>query len=103
MDKVWKVKERMIAKYFGTVRTPLSGFNSKHTGADIIHERLFVEHKHRKKHTLVSLWDSVKVLARKENKIPVVTVSQHGRKGFWLFIHSDDLTAVANQRLKVEK
>jgi hypothetical protein len=99
----WKQRERQVAEYFGVRRTPLSGMNSGHTGADIIHDLLFVEHKQRKRHAVISLWDKVKQLAHKENKIPVVTLSVKGRPGFWLLIHSSDLTAVANQRLIVKR
>ena len=83
---------------FGCRRTPLSGSNSGHTSADIIHDKLFVEHKHRAKHTLLTLFDAVKKLAKKEEKIPVVTISEKGRHGFWILCHSSQLTEVANQR-----
>ena len=99
----WKKRERQVAKFFGTERVPLSGSNSKITGADIIHDKLFVEHKHRRRHTLLSLYDRVKAIAKKENKIPVVTISELGRSGFWVLVHSSDLTAVANQRLAARK
>ena len=101
--KTWKQRERDVAAYFGGRRTPLSGMNSGHTSADIIHDKLFVEHKHRKKHTLLTLFDAVKKLAIRENKIPVVTISEHGRHGFWIVCHSSDLTAVANQRQLTHK
>ena len=94
----WKGRERQVAKYFGGDRTPLSGNNSKHTGADVIHERLFVEHKHRKRHSILTLFEKVKRLALKENKLPVVSISESGRHGFWILVHSQDLLAVANQR-----
>jgi len=98
-DKVWKARERQVARYFGANgRTPLSGGNSGGTRADIRHDFIFVEHKHRVRHAAISLWDKVKKLARKEGKIPVVTLSVKGRPGFWVMVHSDDLTAVANQR-----
>ena len=96
--KTWKQRERDVAAYFGCRRTPLSGMNSGHTSADIIHDTLFVECKHRKRHALLSLFDAVKKLATKENKTPVVTISEHGRHGFWIVCHSSDLTAIANQR-----
>jgi len=99
----WKSRERKVAAFFGGKRTPLSGINSGHTSADIIHDRLFVEQKHRKRHSILTLFDAVKKLAQKENKIPVVTISEHGRKGFWILVHSSDLTAVANQRVKVRE
>ena len=94
----WKDRERQTAKFFGGRRTPLSGSNSGHTAADIIHDRLFVEHKHRAKHTLLTLFDADKKMAKKEEKIPVVTISEKGRRGFWILCHSSQLTEIANQR-----
>ena len=99
----WKARERQVANYFGCRRTPLSGINSAHTSADIIHDYLFVEHKHKKRHALLSLFYKVKKLAMKENKIPVVTISEKGKHGFYILCHSDDLTAIANQRLETKK
>ena len=97
-DKTWKRNERKIAKFFNTFRTPLSGGSSRHTRSDTLHENLFIQQKHRKKHSVISLWDATKEMADKENKIPVVTLTEHGRKGFWVMCHSGDLIAVANQR-----
>lgn len=97
-DKAWKQRERLVARFFGCKdRTPLSGRNGKITSSDTLHPNLFIEHKHRKRHTLVSLWNEVKKLAKKEKKIPVVTVSEHNRPGFWLLAHSDDLKDVAKE------
>lgn len=87
----WKNKERKIADYFGTTRTPLSGGNSKITRSDTLHPKLFIEQKHRKKYALVSLWDKVKKMARKENKIPIITLTQDNKHGFWIVVHSNDL------------
>lgn len=88
-----------MSKYFGgDGRTPLSGGNSGGIWADIRHDFLFVEHKHKARHAVVSLWDTVKALAKKESKISIVTLSVKGRPGFWIMVHWDDLTAVANQR-----
>ena len=94
----WKGRERQIAKFFGTRRTPLSGGNSGHTRSDTLHEHLFIEQKQRKKHSAVTLWDETKEMADKENKIPIVTLSEKGRPGFWLLIKSTDFDAIANQR-----
>jgi len=99
----WKSRERQVAAFFSAKRTPLSGINSGHTSADVIHKRLFIEQKHRKRHSILTLFRAVKKLARKENKIPVVTLTEHGRQGFWILVHSSDLTAVANQRVKVRE
>lgn len=97
--QTWKAIERKIADFFGTVRTPLSGGNSRHTRSDTLHESLFVEAKYRKTHSAVTLWRETAEYAKRENKIPVVCLSEKGKKGFWVVVHSDDLTAVANQRL----
>lgn len=101
-DKAWKALERRIAEFFGTVRNSLSGGNSKMTRSDTLHERLFIEAKHRVKHSAVTLWRDTKELADKENKIPVVCLSEKNKKGFWIVCHSSDLTAIANQRLNVK-
>ena len=98
-DKTWKARERQAARYFGCPdRNPLSGRNSKHTASDTLHHCLFIEHKHRKRHAIVRLWYRVKALALKENKIAVVTLSEHGKPGLWVMCHSSDLNAVATQR-----
>lgn len=89
--KTWKNRERQIAEFFGTERTPLSGGNSKITRSDTLHPVLFVEQKHRKKHAVVGLWDDTKTLAAKEDKTPVITLTQHNRPGFWIVVHCDDL------------
>lgn len=93
--KTWKGRERKIAAYFGTVRTPLSGGNSGHSRSDSRHPRLFLEDKHRKRHAVISLWDETKKLAEKEGKTPVIALTQHGRHGFWIMCHCDDLQVVA--------
>ncbi len=96
----WKQRERQIAKFFGTTRTPLSGGNSGHTRSDTLHPRLFVEQKLRQKHSAVTLWDSTRGLAQKENKIPVVTLAEKGRPGFWIVMHSSDFETVAREVIK---
>ena len=97
-DKTWKAVERRVAGFFGVRRNPLSGSNSGGTHSDSLHERLFIETKHRKKHSAVSLWRKTEDLAHKENKIPVVVLCEKGARGFWILVHASDLTAVANQR-----
>lgn len=102
-SKTWKSIERKIAAFFGTVRTPLSGGNSRHTRSDTLHELLFIEIKYRKAHSAVTLWRKTAEYAKKENKIPVVCLSEKGKAGFWVVVHSSDLTAVSNQRDIVSK
>lgn len=100
-DKVWKQRERGVARFFGARgRTPLSGGNSGHTRSDTLHERLFIEHKHRVRHAIINLWDRIKPLAMKEGKAPVVTLSVKGRPGFWIMVHSSHLGIVAKEIAK---
>jgi hypothetical protein len=101
--KTWKSREAQIAKSFGTERTPLSGGNSKHTRSDTLHPRLFIEQKHRKRHSVVTLWDETNVLAAKEGKVPVVTLTEHGRPGFWVLVHCDDLKELAEELLLCDR
>ena len=93
-DKYWKARERQIARFFNGTRNPLSGGNSRHTRGDVIHEKLYVEIKSRKKHSAVSLWDETKVLADREGKTPVVVLAEKGRPGFWILCHSDDFVKI---------
>ena len=90
-DKTWKAFERRVADFFHGKRNPLSGGNSGHTQADVIHDRLFIECKCREKFAVISLWDATKILADKEHKTPVVCLHENGRKGFFILVHSDDL------------
>ena len=92
MDKAWKAFERRVAAFFKTERNALSGGNSKRTRSDTLHPDLLIECKQRKRFAAVRLWDDTKRLADKENKTPVVCLSEKGRPGFWLLIHSDDFT-----------
>ena len=89
-DKAWKQRERDVAHFFSGQRNPLSGRNSKHTAADVIHEKLFIECKLRKKHTVISLWDETKALADQEGKTPVVVLCERNRPGFWIMVRSED-------------
>ncbi len=99
-SKTWKNIERKIARFFGAERNPLSGGNGKHGRSDSLHPVLFVETKYRQVHSAVTLWRDTAGKAKKEGKIPVVCLSEKGKQGFWVMCHSEDLTAVANQRTK---
>ena len=91
-DKAWKQFERRVARFFGTERNALSGGNSKLTRSDSLHHTLFIECKQRKRFASVRLWEATKRLADKEDKTPVVCLSERNRPGFWILVHSDDLT-----------
>jgi hypothetical protein len=91
-DKTWKAFERRVAKFFKGRRNPLSGGNAGHTRADVIHDSLYIECKCREKFAVISLWNETKELATLEHKTPVVCLHENGRKGFFVLVHSDDLT-----------
>lgn len=80
----------MWPPFFHGQRTPLSGGNSGHTRADVIHDRLFIEVKLRQKHTAVTLRDETNALADREGKTPVVVLCEKNRPGFWIMVHSED-------------
>jgi hypothetical protein len=92
-DKTWKKFERSVARWFGCERT---GPMQSKDASDINHHCLHVQCKHSKRIAMVTLWDAAKDVSG--DKIPVVAVKQKGRRGFWLFVHSDDLRAVSEQR-----
>ena len=103
-DKAWKKRERQVARWFGVQRVPGSGCDAKYgrtSASDSTHGVLFVEVKLRKKHTVVTLWDAVKVKARQGGKTPVVALAEGGRPGWWLLVHCDDAEAVLWERLEV--
>lgn len=97
-DKPWKRFERTVAKFFGSVRNALSGRNSKVTASDSLHPKLFIEGKHWKRVSIITLWDKTAALAKRENKIPVVTIGIRGRPGFWVLVKNTDLIPVALER-----
>lgn len=89
-DKAWKAYERVVAKYFGSTRTPLSGGNGKQTRSDSLHPKLYVECKYSAKSALDSLFQETKEKAIKENKIPIICTKKKGTDGFLITIHSSD-------------
>lgn len=100
-NKVWKQRERQVAKFFGTHRTPLSGGASRHTRSDTLHKKIFVECKYRKKHAVIKLWNETNEMAKKEKKTPVVALCEHGKPGFWVMMHSADLKNIATYICKL--
>ena len=89
--RTWKKRESDVAGFFNGQRTPLSGGNSKVTRADVIHDKLFIECKLKKKHTVITLWDETAKIAKVEGKTPVIALCEKNRPGFWVLVHSDDL------------
>ena len=85
----WKAGERRVAAYFGTLRTSLSGGNSKITRSDTMHPRLFIETKHRASHAVRTLYDETAKQAKVEGKTPVVALIDKNKAGFLVVVHSD--------------
>lgn len=90
-DKAWKRDERKVAEFFGTVRNPLSGINSKVTGSDTRDKRLYIENKRRKSHAVMNLLREVRKAAMSEEKLATVCLTEHNRVGFGILVHSDDI------------
>lgn len=92
--KTWKQRERSVARMLGAERNPLSGRNSGRTASDSSHSEFFIETKHRKRHAILTVWDQAARHAKREGKIPVVALTQHGRPGCWWVIRSQDLNTL---------
>lgn len=97
----WKKRERNAAALFGARRQPGSGSGGRpdETRSDSRHPRLFLECKLRQKHTVVTLWDETKTLAAREGKTPVLMLSEKGRPGQWIVVHSGDLDTLIVETL----
>lgn len=92
----WKGFERLVAKFFGSKRVPLSGSNSGHgTNSDSLHPKIYIECKVRDKFALWSLFVDTENKAKVEKKVPVVAIKQKGEKGYLLVIRPEDLQKVA--------
>ncbi len=96
-NKPWKDFERVVAGFFGTFRTPLSGRASRHTAGDVIHKDYLIECKYRKKLSLFTLWRRTKALAKKEGKIPILAFKEKGKEGWIFAVHVEDLIKIAER------
>jgi hypothetical protein len=98
----WKSSERRIARMFGAERNVGSGSMGRKdkTSSDSTHPTLYIECKLREKHSAVSLYDDTAKKAKKEKKIPVVTLSEKKRPGFWVLVHIDHLPLVTAELAK---
>ena len=86
--KSWKKLEQKVARLRGTERTPLSGGNGKLTRSDTLDKTFFIECKLRKDPAVWNLYEQVELLAKSENKIPVLVIKKKGKHGE-LFIVND--------------
>ena len=86
----WKRVESKVAAKFGTVRTPLSGSNSRHTSSDSLRKDLYIEIKCRKAWAIFTLWKDVKAKAKKEKKHPILILHEVGKHSY-LRVEETDL------------
>ncbi len=94
----WKELERCAARFFGTVRTALSGGNSKITRSDTLHDRLYVECKYGQRVAPWTLYMDALTKAKLEDKIPVLVLKQARESDFLLVMRSQDLGTVYSER-----
>lgn len=100
-DKAWKRREREAAGFFGAQRQVLSGSSgrSDRGQSDSTHEYLYIETKLRQTHSARTLHDDAAKKARKEGKAPVLMLSDAGRPGFLVCVHTANLDALVAERL----
>lgn len=91
----WKRRERKIAAFFGTKRTPLSGGNSGHgTRSDSLHDKFYIEAKYRARQAVWNLYLETDELASKEGKKSILTLCQKNEQGFLIVVHNEDFEEV---------
>lgn len=93
-EPAWKVAERRLAGIFGVRRRPLSGGNQGGGRDDAIHPALYLESKHTQKSSLWTLYRDARKKAGKEYKVPVLGISEKGKPGVLLVIHSASMRDV---------
>ena len=92
----WKRRERSSAALFGARRQPLSGSSGRddRSCSDSTHERLYIETKLRATWGVRTLFDRMKLLAQREEKIPVLALASKGKRGCLFVVDSADLPAL---------
>ena len=101
--RAWKKSEEKLARFFGSTRRPLSGGNSKTGRDDSLHPVLFLENKYTSRSALWTLYRKTRELAKKEDRIPVIGISEPAAPGTLLVIHTDDLLKVFVEYLRAAK
>ncbi|MGC8558980.1 MAG: hypothetical protein ACP5NC_08360 [Nitrososphaeria archaeon] len=72
-------------------RNPLSGSNSGRTQADVIHNKLYIEVKHRAKIPFYKVWQDTVSKAGKEGKVPVVIFHEKGSDKYIAMVDAEYL------------
>ena len=102
-DKPWKIAERNVAAFLTgdrANRVPLSGSTSKHTAADIIHPRLFVEVRYRANLVVATWFREIVPRAHKEGKLPVLVMQEKYGKTRYYTVQEQDAEAFAFELLR---
>lgn len=100
----WKNAEMRLARFFGTVRRPLSGGNQ--TGAkegprdDGQHDILYIENKYGAKVAPWSLYKDTLIKAKHEGRTPVMGLQQKGETGMLICFNSRDMETVCTEWAK---
>jgi len=96
----WKVFERLVAKHFGTHRTPLSGGNSRHSRSDSLHKDFFISCKYGQASAIHTLYDEENPKAVHEDKIPVLCLKRARSPHFLIAFLSEDMVEVSIKFLR---
>lgn len=99
-DKRWKAVERRVAKVFGTRRRRGSGCDVETGSDDILHDSLHVEIKTSKRpYGVIKVYDHAAKKAKKENKTPVVIITESGSPRMFVVMPLDkaDMYEVMNE------
>jgi len=103
INRQWKAFETMVARDFGTERTPLSGSNSRHeTHSDSLHEDVYIESKRDQGligARFARLIEDTMKKAKAENKIPMIAFKIKGKRGYMIVCHRDDLKGLASEMI----
>ncbi|MDG7047719.1 MAG: hypothetical protein JRN61_01930 [Nitrososphaerota archaeon] len=96
-DRTWKAVERRVARMFGSERNPLSGSSSRHTQADVIHDHLYIEVKHRAKIPFYTVWQDTMTKAAQEGKVPIVIFHEKGSDQYIAMVDAKFLAEVVRK------
>jgi hypothetical protein len=90
-ERHFKLEERRVSKMVGGKR---SGYSFQEVG-DVSHPQLYVQVKDRKSLALETLFEEVESNARKQKKIPLLSLFDHDRhKRLWI-VRPKDINKVA--------
>lgn len=93
-SNTWRLKERDVAKKFGSKRAYLSGGVRQY--GDVEHDVLYIEIKYRKNWSIFTLFKSVKELAEKQKKTPLLVLAEKYGKDYLVVVRLSDIKKIAN-------